>query len=115
MILDDIALPHVTQWIRFHFPEAERNARKILQTIRDGGSSPEQNIDFLSEGVENAFSEYWDTVTVLVLQGNIDLARILLQLHSQSDSDAFTHADKIFRTMPVYGVRKKLLFQEYTY
>lgn len=112
-ISDDVALPHVTQWIRFHFPEAERNARKILQTIRDGGSSIEQNIDFLSEGVENAFSEYWDTITVLVLQGNIDLARILLQLHSQSDSDAYTHADKILRTMPLYGVFGELSLPEF--
>lgn len=106
LVSDDVALPHVTQWIRFHFPEAERNARKILQTIRDSGSSTEPKRDFLNEGVENAFSEYWDTITGLVLQGNVDLARILLQLHSQSDSDSFAHADKILRTMPVYSVCK---------
>lgn len=105
LLADDIALPYVTQWLRFHFPEAERSARKILQTIRDG-SSAEQTVDFLNEGVENAFSEYWDTVTGLVLQGNVDLARILLQLHSQFDSDIFSDVDRILRTMPVYNVSK---------
>lgn len=94
----------VTQWIRFHFPESERYARKILQTIREGDSSSENRVDFLNEGVENAFPAYWDTITGLVLQGNLDLARILLQLHSQSDSDPFTFVDKIFRTMPVFSV-----------
>lgn len=61
-------------------------------------------VDFLNEGVENAFPEYWDTIIGLVLQGNLELARILLQLHSQSDSDAFTYADKILRTIPIFSV-----------
>ncbi len=102
-LVDDVALPHLTHWIRFHFPESERCANKILQNIRNRNTS-ETAVDFLTEGVENTFVEYWDTVIGLVMQGNLEFARILLQLHSQSDAEAFTFADKILRTRPVYSV-----------
>lgn len=61
-------------------------------------------MEFLNEGIENIFPDYWDTVIGLVIQGNVDLSRILLQLHSQADTEPFTTIDKILRTMPVYKV-----------
>ncbi|XP_065224471.1 nuclear pore complex protein Nup85 [Planococcus citri] len=112
-IPDDVALPHISNWIRFHFPESERNARNILQTIKSGGSTIDQTVEFLNEGVENIFADYWDTVIGLVIQGNVDLSRILLQLHSQADTEAFTTLDKILRTMPVYKVYGELSLSEF--
>lgn len=59
---------------------------------------------FTDECVEEKFPFYWDTVIGLVLQGNVDLVRMLLRSHSQNETDPFIQAMKIFKSMPTYNV-----------
>lgn len=49
-------------------------------------------------------AEYWTTIKALVLQGQFDIVRALLKLHSKSETLSFQLADEILRTMPVFSV-----------
>jgi len=93
--LGDTILNNLLDWIKIHYENAENQASVIT----------ENKIVYLTdEHVEEKFSFYWDTVIGLVLQGNIDMARMLLSNHSQSDTEPFLHAIKIFKSMPTYSV-----------
>lgn len=65
---------------------------------------------FTDERVEEKFPFYWDTVIGQVLQGNIDAVRMLLNNHSQSDTEPFIQAMKIFKSMPTYSVCVKVSY-----
>lgn len=86
----DVVLNPLLEWIRFHFPEHERNATNLLS-----GS--------LISGAE-AHPKYWDTVIGVFMQGRIDIVRALLKLHTASDSVPFKIADNVLRIMPLYNV-----------
>lgn len=90
----NIVTPQLLEWTRFHFPSAERNATDLLLHGRDADES----------------EQYWPSVKGLILQGQIDVARAILQLHSMSESNAFRMADQILKSMPVSNVsiHKKL-------
>lgn len=95
MFLGDTILNNLLDWIKIHYENAENQASVII----------DNTIAYLTdERVEEKFTFYWDTVIGLVLQGNIDLARKLLSNHSQSDTEPFIHAIKIFKSMPTYSV-----------
>lgn len=86
---------NLLDWIKIHYENAENQASVIT----------ENKIAYLTdEHVEEKFTFYWDTVIGLVLQGNIDTARMLLSNHSQSDTEPFIHAIRIFKSMPIYSV-----------
>jgi nuclear pore complex protein Nup85 len=88
-------LNNLLDWIKIHYENAENQASVIT----------ENKIAYLTdENVEEKFTFYWDTVIGLVLQGNIDTARMLLSNHSQSDTEPFIHAIKILKSMPTYSV-----------
>jgi len=95
LCLGDTILNNLLDWIKIHYEKAERQALTILE---------DKTIYFTDEHVEEKFSFYWDTVIGLVLQGNVDTVRILLSNHSQSDTEPFVHAIKIFKSMPTYNV-----------
>lgn len=59
---------------------------------------------YTDERIEEKYPFYWDAVIGLVLQGNTDLVRTLLRNHSQSDTEPFIQAIKIFKSMPTYSV-----------
>jgi len=99
LFLGDTILNNLLDWIKIHYENAENQASMII----------ENTIAYLTdERVEEKFTFYWDTVIGLVLQGNIDMARKLLSNHSQSDTEPFIHAIKIFKSMPTYSVSFKL-------
>lgn len=79
------------EWIRFHFPDIEQAAGKIL-------SGP------LDPGAELRHSDYWDVVVGLIMQGSVEVARALLRLHSDADKNAFLQAESLLRSLPVYTV-----------
>lgn len=56
---------------------------------------------------------YWTTVKGLVLQGQIDIARALLKLHSSSETMTFQLAEKDLQTMPVYNLKGGLSLQKF--
>lgn len=86
---------NLLDWIKIHFDTAENQASVMA----------EDKIAYCTdEHIEEKFSFYWDTVIGLVLQGNVDTARMLLSNHSQSDTEPFINAIKIFKSMPTYSV-----------
>jgi nuclear pore complex protein Nup85 len=85
----NIVLPHLLDWIRFHFPKFERNAASMLSG--DLG------------GLET-HPDYWETVIGSLLQGRIKVVRALLKLHSDSETQPFKVVDQCLRAMPVYSM-----------
>uniref|UniRef100_A0A1B6GHG6 Nuclear pore complex protein Nup85 n=2 Tax=Proconiini TaxID=565685 RepID=A0A1B6GHG6_9HEMI len=96
----DIVLPHLREWMRFHFPSGDLLASQIVKGRAETGA-------------EARHSDYWPTVITLILQGSIDSARTMLKLHSQCDSDVFLEADKVLGTMPEYSVYGGLSVSEF--
>lgn len=86
-------LPHLLEWIRFHFPKHERNAAQMLSGDLVGLES---------------HPEYWSTVLGSLLQGRVKVVRALLRQHSASDSGTFKLVDQILKTMPVCNVSKSI-------
>lgn len=92
----DVILPHLLEWVRFHFPCHEQVASEILEACEKGS---EEN------------PKYWDTVVGMIVQGRVDVARALLKLHSSSESNEFKLVENSLRSMPTYTVSIHL----YTY
>jgi nuclear pore complex protein Nup85 len=83
-------VPKLLEWVKFHFPEAERMA-----------------LEFLTQGrIVDSYEQFWPTVKGLVLQGEINMARAVLKLHLSSEKATFQLADQILKTMPIYSVKK---------
>ncbi|KAL5288800.1 NUP85 family protein [Megaselia abdita] len=96
-IPSNVVTPQLLEWTRFHFPAAERNATDLLLHGRDADES----------------EEYWPSVKGLILQGQIDVARAILQLHSMSESNAFKMAEQILKSMPSYNIYGGLSVQKF--
>jgi nuclear pore complex protein Nup85 len=56
---------------------------------------------------------YWKTVKGLVLQGQIDIARALLKLHSSSETMTFQLAEKDLQSMPVFSTHGGLSLHKF--
>jgi len=96
----DTILNNLLDWIKIHYVKAENQALIILES---------KNAYFTDEHIEVKFPFYWDTVIGLVLQGNVDMVRMLLHNHSKSETEPFIHALKIFKSMPTYRVSSEHL------
>lgn len=82
-------------WIKVHYEKAENQALMILG---------DKTAYFTDECIEEKYSFYWDSVFGLVLQGNIDMVKMLLNIHSQQNTEPFIQAIKILKSMPTYSV-----------
>lgn len=58
-------------------------------------------------------STYWNTVKGLVLQGQIDIARVLLKLSSSSETMTFQLAEKELQSMPIFSSHGGLSIQKF--
>lgn len=85
------------EWIRFHIPQAERMATELLIKGRE------------ADGHE----EYWNVVRNLALQGQVDVVRALLKLHSSSEALTFQIADQVLKAMPLFGKYSGLSVQKF--
>lgn len=56
---------------------------------------------------------YWQTVKGLILQGQIDIARVLLRLNSSSETMTFQLAEKELQSMPVFNSNGGLSIQKF--
>ncbi|XP_050540883.1 nuclear pore complex protein Nup85 isoform X2 [Daktulosphaira vitifoliae] len=101
----DTILNNLLDWIKIHYEKSENQALTIIE---------DKTAYFTDERVEDKFPYYWETVIGLILQGNIDLVRMLLCNHSQSNTEPFIHAMKILKSMPTYSVYGGLPIAEYT-
>ncbi|KAK7794024.1 hypothetical protein R5R35_007455 [Gryllus longicercus] len=99
-----VVLPQFLEWIKFHFFQPERKAIALINTLY--GS---QNQDDEPE----THPDYWNTVTQLVLQGRLDLAKSLLSLHSKSYSEPIKRLEYMLKTMPFYRVYGGLSVTEF--
>ncbi|XP_025837067.1 nuclear pore complex protein Nup85-like [Agrilus planipennis] len=84
-----IVLPHLLEWVRFHFPKYERQATIYLNSDID-------NIEL--------DPDYWKTVIGCLLQGRVEVVRALLTLHSSANSPVFKLFDQTLKSMPIYNV-----------
>lgn len=89
-IVGEAVVKPLLGWVRFHLPEHELEATKILSSVG-------------SVGAEEDLS-YWDTVIGVFLQGRVDMVRALLKLHTASDSEIFREVDEVLEAMPLYNV-----------
>lgn len=87
----DIVLPYLLEWVRFHFPCHELTAATLLEACERGSED---------------HKDYWNTVIGMIVQGRVDVARALLKLHSESDTNEFKLVDNSLRSMPTYSVSK---------
>lgn len=94
----NVVLPHLLDWVRFHFPKYERNAAEMLC---DAGNALEIK------------AEFWPTVIGSLLQGRIKVARGLLRQHSAAETKPFIMADQCLKTMPLYDVYSGFSAQEF--
>uniref|UniRef100_A0A1B0EYK0 Nuclear pore complex protein Nup85 n=1 Tax=Lutzomyia longipalpis TaxID=7200 RepID=A0A1B0EYK0_LUTLO len=85
------------EWIRFHIPQSECLATELLIKGREA----------------DAHEEYWNVVRNLILQGQVDVARALLKLHSSSESLTFQIADQVLRAMPIFNNYSGLPVQKF--
>lgn len=91
-------VPNLLEWVRFHFPTAERLATELLQQGRE---------------VDSSDDDYWPVVKGLIIQGQLSVARALLKMHTNSESVCFEVAEQILQTMPVYSVYGGLSIQKF--
>lgn len=84
-------VPQLLDWIRFHFPAAERMATDLLLLGREASDS----------------DDYWPALKGLIIQGQVDVARALLHLHPQVETAHFKLTDQILKSMPTYTVSVK--------
>ncbi|XP_053965404.1 nuclear pore complex protein Nup75 [Anastrepha ludens] len=90
-------VPQLLDWIRFHFPAAERMATDLLLLGREASDS----------------EDYWPTLKGLILQGQVDVARALLHLHPQAETAHFKLTEQILKAMPVYNAHGGVSIQKF--
>ncbi|XP_033211463.1 nuclear pore complex protein Nup85 isoform X2 [Belonocnema kinseyi] len=100
VIPGDVVLPHLLEWIRFHFPSRELMAIKILAEKSIGADL--ENIN------------YWEVVMGCALHGKLDVVRALLALNSKAERSAFIAAENALRYMPVYDIYGGYSVSEFT-
>lgn len=57
--------------------------------------------------------DFWNTLKGLILQGQVEIARALLRLHSSSETMTFQLADKDLQSMPVFSTHSGLSVQKF--
>lgn len=85
------AVPHLNDWIRFHFPEVEQRAREMLLSDDD---------QFVADASDK---EYLRIVKLLVVQGHLDVARTILQFHGRDHFNASLQmTEEILKSIPIW-------------
>ncbi|KAK9888289.1 hypothetical protein WA026_000551 [Henosepilachna vigintioctopunctata] len=94
----NVVLPHLLEWVRFHFPKYERNAAEML-------CENQEELEMKPE--------YWPTIIGLMMQGRVRIARGLLKQHSAADTRAFLLVDQCLKAMPQFDVYSGLSASEF--
>lgn len=91
-------VPHLIEWIRFHFPDAEQRATVLLFSNR--GDEP--NV------------EYLQVVKSLIAQGHLEVAKAILQMYGRSNFNACLQmTEEILRSVPIFSVAGGLSIQNW--
>lgn len=97
MSAGDAVISQLVEWLNIHYPETDEQAIDMLNSTR-------LNQDIAVNGIESHYPEFWHVIINLVLQGNLELVRALLKLHSASDTEMFKEADRALRKRPAFSV-----------
>lgn len=95
----NVVVPHLLDWVRFHFPSYESKASVLMFGDRDD--------------IEESSGDFLKTVRGMIAQGQVDVARTLLRLHSSADNSSFQVAGEILRSMPIFSVNGGLPLQKF--
>ncbi|TMW50477.1 hypothetical protein DOY81_004473 [Sarcophaga bullata] len=90
-------VPQLLEWVRFHFPAADRMATDLLLLGRDASDN----------------KDYWPVLKGLIMQGQVDVARAILQLHPQAESASFKLCEQILKTMPIFNAHGGFSIQKF--
>lgn len=84
-------VPHLIDWVRFHFPAAEQRATELLFGNIDDESDTDGH-------------EHLTIVKLLVVQGHLDVARAILQLYGRNNFNAcYQMTEEVLKSIPVYN------------
>lgn len=91
-------VPHLIEWIRFHFPDAEQRATVLLFSNR--GDEPN--------------TEYLQVVKSLIAQGHLEVAKAILQMYGRSNFNACLQmTEEIVRSVPIFSVSGGMSIQNW--
>lgn len=94
-------VPHLNDWIRFHFPEVEQRARELL--LFDNQFAPDVSDE-----------DYLHTVKLLVVQGHLDVARTILQLYGRNHfNSSLQMTEEILKSIPIYSISGGMSLQNW--
>ncbi len=105
---NSVVLPSLLQWIALHFPQADEKAKNVLSANGREG----ENVDEYLETPES-HPDFWDAITLYVIQGRTENARKLLRLHSDFNAEAFVSVDELLRKMPRFNAGQTAADFEY--
>ncbi|XP_070505263.1 nuclear pore complex protein Nup75 [Chironomus tepperi] len=91
-------VPNLLEWTKFHFPAPSQSAAEML-------INKDRDLEFRES--------YWESIRGLILQGQIDIVRALLRLHSSSETMTFQLAEKELQTMPIFSSHGGLSIQKF--
>lgn len=96
----NFVVPHLIDWVRFHFPAAEQRATELLFASRD-------DYEFTDK-------EYLDVVKMLIVQGHLDVARTILQLYGRNNfNTCYQMTEEILKSVPIYSITGGLSLQNW--
>ncbi|XP_060653563.1 nuclear pore complex protein Nup75 [Drosophila nasuta] len=83
---NQLIVPQLLEWTRFHYPHTEDRATDLLLMAEEASE------------VDN----YWDTLKTLVMLGHLDVTRAILSQHRKANQAAYQSAETVLKTMPIY-------------
>ncbi|KAH8355279.1 hypothetical protein KR093_010332, partial [Drosophila rubida] len=83
---NQLIVPQLLEWTRFHYPHTEDRATDLLLMAEEASE------------VDN----YWDTLRTLVMLGQLDVTRAILSQHRKANQPAYQAAEAVLKSMPIY-------------
>ncbi|XP_034478529.1 nuclear pore complex protein Nup75 [Drosophila innubila] len=83
---NQMIVPQLLEWTRFHYPHTEDRATDLLLMAEEASEC----------------DSYWDTLKKLIMLGQLDVTRAILSQHRKSNQAAFQAAEAILKAMPIY-------------
>lgn len=83
---NQMIVPQLLEWTRFHYPHTEDRATDLLLMAEEASEC----------------DSYWDTLKKLIMLGQLDVTRAILSQHRKSNQAAFQAAEAILKSMPIY-------------
>ncbi|XP_023164937.2 nuclear pore complex protein Nup75 [Drosophila hydei] len=83
---NQLIVPQLLEWTRFHYPNTEDTATDLLLMAEEASEC----------------DSYWDTLKTLIMLGQLDVTRAILSQHRKFNQAAFQTAEQVLKSMPVY-------------